>query len=106
MAISSNLIGTVWLAANSYNLSNAIGSVNLANSTAETFVQHAKNTPIIAVQNCFSCHNAVSFSSKSPPLARAESRTRRRHAVRGTEPHFRQAAAQAASAREIVANGG
>jgi hypothetical protein len=70
---SYNLIGTVWLAANSYNLtsnqSNAIGAVNLANSTMETFIQYPKNTPIIKVQNCFSCHNAVSFSSKSPPLA-------------------------------------
>jgi hypothetical protein len=69
---SYNLIGTVWLAANSYNLtsnqSNAIGAVNLANSTMETFVQYPQNTPIIKVQNCFSCHNAVSFSSKSPPL--------------------------------------
>jgi hypothetical protein len=35
----------------------------------ETFVQYPQNTPIIRVQNCFSCHNAVSFSSKSPPLA-------------------------------------
>jgi hypothetical protein len=70
---SYNLIGTVWLAANSYNLtsnqSNAIGAVNLANTTMETFIQYPKNKPIIKVQNCFSCHNAVSFSSKSPPLA-------------------------------------
>lgn len=68
-----NLIGTVWLAANSYNLtsnqSNAIGAVNLANTTMETFQQYPQNSPIIKVQNCFSCHNAVSFSSKSPPLA-------------------------------------
>jgi hypothetical protein len=70
---SYNLIGTVWLAANSYNLtsnqSNAIGAVNLANTTMETFQQYPQNNPIIDVQNCFSCHNAVSFSSKSPPLA-------------------------------------
>jgi hypothetical protein len=67
-----NLIGTVWLAANSYNLtsnqSNAIGAVNLANTTMETFQQYPQSNPIIKVQNCFSCHNAVSFSSKSPPL--------------------------------------
>ncbi|WP_159726681.1 hypothetical protein [Methylosinus sp. Ce-a6] len=70
-----NLIGTVWMAPNSYNLksdqTSAIGSVNLANTTAETFVQAAKNQPIANVQNCFMCHNATSFSFQQspPPLA-------------------------------------
>ena len=70
-----NLIGTVWMAPNSYNTTsnqtNAVGSVNLANVTAETFVQVAQNTPIGNVQNCFLCHNATSYSFQSdpPPLA-------------------------------------
>lgn len=38
-----DLIGTVWMPPNTYNLTsnqtNAVGSVSLANSTAETFVQ-------------------------------------------------------------------
>ena len=65
------LIGTVWMAPNSYNLNsnqtNAIGSVNLANGTAETFVQNAKNTPISGVLNCFLCHNPTSYSFQTPP---------------------------------------
>lgn len=66
-----NLDGTVWMAPNSYNLSsnqiNAVGSVNLANSTAETFVQTATNTPITNVTNCFLCHNPTSYSFQNPP---------------------------------------
>jgi hypothetical protein len=67
-----NLVGTVWMAPNSYNLNsnqtNAVGSVDLANTTAETFFQNAKNTPISGVKNCFSCHNAGSYSFGNPPL--------------------------------------
>lgn len=50
------LIGTVWILANTLNPgdgnldSEAIGSIDLANSTLETFVQ-GQGT------NCFSCHN-------------------------------------------------
>jgi hypothetical protein len=66
-----NLVGTVWMAPNSYNLNSdqtsAVGSVNLANVTAETFVQNAKNTPISGVQNCFMCHNPGSYAFQNPP---------------------------------------
>lgn len=66
-----NLIGTVWMAPNSYNHSSgakdAIGSVTLANSTAESFIQVAKNTPMTKVQNCFTCHNASSYTFGSNP---------------------------------------
>ncbi len=70
-----DLIGTVWMKPNSYNLTSdqtdAIGSVNLANVTAETYVQAAKNTPMSQVLNCFLCHNPTSYSFQSnpPPLA-------------------------------------
>ena len=65
------LVGTVWMLPNSYNVNsnqtNAVGSVDLANATAETFVQNAKNTPISNVLNCFLCHNASSYSFQTPP---------------------------------------
>ena len=68
---SYNLIGTVWMAPNSYNLNSgakdAIGSVTLANSTAETFFQVANNSPLSDVKNCFSCHNASSYTFASNP---------------------------------------
>jgi hypothetical protein len=61
-----NLVGTVWMAPNSYTVTSdqtsAFGSVDLANATAETFVQNANNTPIGGVLNCFLCHNAGSYS--------------------------------------------
>ena len=69
-----NLIGTVWMKPNSYSINSgrtdAIGSVNLANTTAETFVQQASNRNQKDVQNCFMCHNASSYSFGSwpPPL--------------------------------------
>lgn len=66
-----NLIGTVWMMANTYNLTsnqtNAIGSVSLANVTAETYVQGTQNSPISGVQNCFMCHNPTSYSFQSDP---------------------------------------
>lgn len=73
------LIGTVWMNEGVYSLSNpdwekigqanAVGSVNLANSTAETFQQSA-GVPATASgnNNCFSCHNPVPFSSAQPPV--------------------------------------
>jgi hypothetical protein len=70
-----NLIGTVWMLPNSYSTgsdqTDAVGSVNLANTTAETFVQQATNSKQQNVQNCFMCHNATSYSFQSypPPLA-------------------------------------
>ncbi len=70
-----NLIGTVWMSPNSYSVtsdqSNAVGSVNLANVTAETFVQRSmllpNNTNPSVVQNCFMCHNATSYNFQSYP---------------------------------------
>lgn len=66
-----NLIGTVWMAPNSYNLNSnqadAIGSINLANTTAETFVQTANNSTPAKNTNCFLCHNPTSYSFQSPP---------------------------------------
>ena len=53
---------------------NAVGSVNLANSTAETFVQNANNTPISGVLNCFLCHNPTSYSFQNPPPAKLPNR--------------------------------
>lgn len=67
-----DLIGTVWMAPNTYSVnsssSNALGSVNLANSTAETFVQNltGTTTPSTAFQNCFSCHNPDTFQNVAP----------------------------------------
>ncbi len=66
-----DLIGTVWMTAGTYNLnsnqSNAVGSVNLANVTAETFVQNLTGTTTPStVQNCFSCHNPDTFQNVAP----------------------------------------
>jgi hypothetical protein len=69
---SYKLIGTVWMHPNQYvdtnpqaftnNLSSlAVGSMNLANSTAETFVQVPTTNDLSRVQNCFLCHNATMF---------------------------------------------
>jgi hypothetical protein len=73
-----NLVGTVWMAPNSYNVnsdqSSAFGSVDLANATAETFVQNANNTPIANVANCFMCHNAGSYSFQKPPPDKLKNR--------------------------------
>jgi len=73
-----HLDGTVWMLPNSYNLksnqTSAVGSVNLANGTAETFVQRAKNTPITSVKNCFMCHNPRSYSFQKPPPAKLADR--------------------------------
>ncbi|NPU10140.1 hypothetical protein HL666_05160 [Bradyrhizobium sp. 83002] len=75
---SYSLDGTVWMLPNSYNLNsnqtNAVGSVNLANATAETFVQQADNTPIKNVLNCFLCHNPTSYSFQTPPPAKLPNR--------------------------------
>jgi len=72
-----NLIGTVWQAANTYVAGNpaasagdlnktALGSVSLANTTAETFVQGTNSSQM---KNCFMCHNATSYSFSPPTLA-------------------------------------
>lgn len=66
-----NLIGTVWMEPNSYGLNSgaadAVGSITLANSTAESFFQVAKNSPSNEVKNCFSCHNASSYTFAKNP---------------------------------------
>lgn len=71
-----DLIGTVWMKPNTYVTSNpqwdsldqvnGVGSVNLANSTAETFEQVATDTVQANVQNCFLCHNAQSYPGLKP----------------------------------------
>lgn len=66
-----DLIGTVWLHEGKFtvdsNQSNAVGSVNLANSTAETFVQNASgSTTPATVNNCFGCHNGKTFTDVAP----------------------------------------
>jgi hypothetical protein len=75
---SYNLVGTVWMAPNTYSVTSdqtsAVGSVNLANATAETFFQNARNTPISGVVNCFFCHNAESYSFQPPPPAKLTNR--------------------------------
>ena len=72
------LVGTVWMQPNTYDLksdqSSAVGSVNLANTTAETFEQYATNTDMSKVKNCFMCHNASSYSFQSPPPAQLKNR--------------------------------
>jgi hypothetical protein len=69
-----NLVGTVWMLPNTYNLksdqTSAVGSVDLTNATAKTFVQHANNTPIGKVRNCFSCHSPTAYSFQTPPPAK------------------------------------
>ena len=70
--------GTVWMAPGTFNLNSdqttAVGSVNLANTTAETFVQYPTNTNMQNVQNCFMCHNATSYSFQTPPPAKLVNR--------------------------------
>ena len=72
------LVGTVWMQPNTYNLksdqSNAVGSVTLANTTAETFEQYPSNADMGKVKNCFMCHNASSYSFQSPPPAQLKNR--------------------------------
>lgn len=71
------LIGTVWFAPNavvktgwdSLAAKDAKGSVNLASSTAETSFQVASAKDLSKVQNCFTCHNAASFTKSPPNLA-------------------------------------
>lgn len=75
------LVGTVWMAPNSYNLSsgqgNAIGSILLTNTTAETFLQTAGTTVPVNFTlpyNCFGCHNPTSYSFQTPPPAKLKNR--------------------------------
>ena len=66
-----SLDGTVWMLPNSYSptsdQNSAVGSVNLANATAETFVQNPHNPGSKTVLNCFLCHNPTSYSFQTPP---------------------------------------
>ncbi|MBL8297380.1 MAG: hypothetical protein JNN30_03430 [Rhodanobacteraceae bacterium] len=75
-----DLIGTVWMNPGTFcmiskqnpncenvNQGNAVGSVNLANVTAETFVQNFTGSTAPAnVGNCFSCHNPKTFTDVAP----------------------------------------
>ena len=72
------MIGTVWFKPNAYVLpagltmgaADGVGSVNLANSTAETFDQMPQNSFGGKVNNCFSCHNAGSYAFQATPLSK------------------------------------
>jgi len=74
-----HLVGTVWMLPNSYvlpaaltmNQNNAVGSISLANTTAETFVQ---GTTGATFSNCFACHNPTSYNFQNPPPAQLASR--------------------------------
>ncbi len=72
------LDGTVWMKPNTYSVSSnqtdAVGSIVLANATAETFFQVPKNSPVSSIQNCFTCHNATSYSFQNPPPAKLANR--------------------------------
>jgi hypothetical protein len=75
------LVGTVWMPPNSYNLNsgqnNAVGSIFLANTTAETFLQTAgTSVPVnfTGLANCFGCHNPTSYSFQTPPPAQLANR--------------------------------
>ncbi len=80
-----NLIGTVWMQPNTYTISNnnwqtlnqanAVGSVNLANSTAETFQQAATNKGSSSnFGNCFECHNPQSYAQDAQGPAQLKPR--------------------------------
>ena len=75
---SYTLIGTVWMQPNTYNLTsdqtNAVGSITLANGTAETFFQVPRNSPVSSINNCFTCHNPTSYSFQTPPPAKLTDR--------------------------------
>lgn len=69
-----HLVGTVWMMPNTYvlpgaltmNQNNGVGSISLANTTAETFVQGTKGATF---SNCFACHNPTSYNFQTPPPA-------------------------------------
>jgi hypothetical protein len=80
-----DLIGTLWLPPNFYVdnnkgvpptdlLSNSQGSIELANTTAETYEQQSfpsgpvPHAPSSNVQNCFMCHNPTISEQGLPPL--------------------------------------
>jgi hypothetical protein len=94
---SYNLIGTVWMKPNTYVTTNpswknlgstdAVGSVNLANSTAETFVQVANDSVMKNVANCFSCHNPGSFNFQSSPPKLASRRIAISHVLGVSSPY-------------------
>lgn len=74
-----HLVGTVWMLPNTYvlpgaltmNQNDAVGSVSLANTTAETFAQGATAS---SFSNCFACHNPTSYNFQTPPPAQLASR--------------------------------
>jgi len=92
-----NLIGTVWMKPNTYVTTNpswknlasadAVGSVNLANSTAETFVQVANDSVMKNVKNCFSCHNPGSYNFQTSPPKLASRRIAISHVLSVSSPY-------------------
>ena len=66
------LVGLRGSVANSFPQSFARGSLNCANVTMETYTQTFKSSlkdiNVGNLANCFSCHNAVSFSGNSAPM--------------------------------------
>ena len=66
-----SLDGTVWMLPNSYSptsdQNSTVGSVDLANATAETFVQNPHNPGSKTVLNCFLRHNPTSYSFQTSP---------------------------------------
>jgi hypothetical protein len=76
-----DLIGTLWLPPNYYVKgqdgslpkdlqANSQGSINLANTTAETYEQVSwkAKQPVSQIQNCFMCHNPDVFATGLPAL--------------------------------------
>ena len=92
-----SLIGTVWMKPNTYVTTNpswknlgsadAVGSVNLANSTAETFVQVANDSVLKNVTNCFSCHDPGSYNFQSSPPKLASRRIAISHVLAVSSPY-------------------
>lgn len=93
-----DLIGTLWLESGFYNtgtqaaltfgVDKSLGSVNLANSTAETFEQPITNpAPPLKYQNCFMCHNSGSYTNNSGP-SQVPRRIAISHAITTGSPDF------------------
>jgi len=69
---SEILVGLRGSINNAYPQSFARGSLNCANVTMETFTQTFKDSiqkiEVSNLANCFSCHNAVSYTDESSPI--------------------------------------
>ena len=65
----------------------AVGSVNLANSTAETFIQTANDSVMKNVTNCFTCHNPGSYNFQTSPPKLASRRIAISHVLGVSSPY-------------------